>query len=213
LKDTKKRYIEATVYLAVTVLIGLTAKLLSLDKIEDAAVSGLQSVAQKTVGITSFSVLTYLGDFYLWVGFSVAFLFYTYIRSRRSMDARLTASVELAMYLVLITASTALLKMAFARPRPSGTGIIVYDNENSFAYPSGHVSRAAGSLLMLQGKKSTVKITIAGVVLFAVSLSRIALGAHFPTDTVGAVFLSLAMHRITEATASPLLRAFNKRHM
>lgn len=202
-------YIEVAVYLAITVLIGFSVILLSLDKVEYVAISELQGFAQKTLGITVFSILTYLGDLYLWVVFSVAFFFYTYFRSKENLNA----SVELVVYLVLITASTALLKVAFARPRPYGTSIIVYDQEDSFAYPSGHVSRATGSLMILQGRKSAVKTALISVAVFSVSLSRVVLGVHFPTDTVGAVFLSLAMHKVAEATGGPLLRFLNKKHV
>jgi membrane-associated phospholipid phosphatase len=195
----KYRYLRISstqimIYLAITLLIGFGVVFLALDKMECDFVSALQSFAQKTLGIRFFSVLSYVGDFYLWVVFSTIFFFYTYFKSRQD----LTTSLRLAVYLILITASTYFLKAVFSRPRPYCLDITIYDPQASFSYPSGHVSRASGALMILSRKRSSINTSLVVIVLFLLSVSRIVLGAHFPTDVLGAVFLSFALHKATK---------------
>jgi membrane-associated phospholipid phosphatase len=194
--------------LAVTVLIGVVVTRLSLNDVECVAISELQSLAQSTVGIPFFMVLTYMGDFNLWAAFSAAFFIYAFFKSRQNLGT----SVTLIVYLTLVTASTYLLKEAFARPRPDCAEITLYGQEtllgipvlggllsdlSSFSYPSGHVSRATGSLIVLSGKRSIVKTALIVAAVSALSVSRIVLGTHYPTDVVGAVPLALAMVDVT----------------
>ena len=68
---------------------------------------------------------------------------------------------------------------------------------SSFSYPSGHVSRAMGSLIILSGKRSTTKTALIGGAIVVLSLSRIVLGTHYPTDIIGAISLSFAMVEVT----------------
>ena len=188
-----RSYISIALHLAITVLIGFGIIILSLDKIECGIVLNLQSFAKKYLGIPFFKVLTYLGDFYLWTVFSTVFFFYAYFISRKN----LSISLELMVYIILVTASTYLLKTTFSRPRPDCDDIIVYTPEAFFSYPSGHVSRATGALLKLS-KKSAFRTILIITAISSLSLSRIVLGIHFPTDTLGAIFLSLAVYKITE---------------
>lgn len=201
-KMAKKAYIIIAIYLAITALIGLGIIFLSLDRIECEIVFNLQDLAQKTLGIQFFQALTYLGDFYIWMGLAAIFFFYTYFKSRNNLKT----SIELAVYLILITASTYLLKDAFARPRPHCANITIYDQEASFSYPSGHVSRATGAFIILARKRSIIKTAAITMAIFLLSLTRIVLGAHFPTDILGAIFLSLAMNKTTEIIAYSLFK-------
>jgi membrane-associated phospholipid phosphatase len=180
--------------LALTVLIGCGVLVLALDTMECDFVSAVQRFAQQTLGIQVFSVISYVGDFYLWVAFSTIFFVYTYFKSRQN----LTTSLSLAVYLLLITVSTYFLKAVFARPRPSCIDITIYDPQASFSYPSGHVSRASGALMTLSRKRSAINTSLVIAMLFLLSLSRIVLGAHFLTDVFGALFLSFAIHKATK---------------
>lgn len=190
----RRLYLRVTVYLAITVLLGFGIVLLSLDGIECGIVVHLQSFAQKTLGIPFFRVWTYLGDFYLWVVFSAIFFVYTYFKSRKNLNT----SIELMTYLVLVSASAYLLKAAYARPRPHCTNIVDYVQEESFSYPSGHVSRATGALIILSKKRTPITTILIALAILLLSLSRIILGVHFLTDTFGATLLSLAMQKTTE---------------
>ena len=194
--------------LSVTVLIGVCIPLLSLNSVEDVIISELQNLTQRTIGIPFFMVFTYLGDFTLWIAFSGTLFIYAFFKSRKHFRT----SVQLIFYLALVTVSTYLLKEVFTRPRPDSAGITIYSEEtffgiplqgrlladlSSFSYPSGHVSRATGSLLVFSGKRSTTKTALIAVAIAVLSLSRIVLGLHYPTDVIGAIPLSLAMVEVT----------------
>lgn len=186
-------YTSIAIYLTLTLLIGIFVVLLPLNDPECNIILNLQNFAQKTIGLQAFQVLTYLGDFYLWVIFASIYLLYTYFRSRKQLGP----AIELGIFLVITTALTYFLKVAFARPRPNCSGISVYSEDliSSFSYPSGHVSRATGAFLALS-RGSRTKESVAVIAVFLVSLSRIILGAHYLTDVVGGVFLSLAAQRL-----------------
>jgi len=181
--------VAAAIYLFLTLLIGVFIVLLPLNGIECNIVLDVQNFAQKTVGIQFFQIVTYFGDFYLWVAFGSVYLLYAYFKSRKYLGS----AMEIATFLVITTALTYFTKIVFARTRPSCPGLNVYEQDilSSYSYPSGHVSRAAGGFLILS-RKSRTKELLATLIIFLVSLSRIVLGAHYPTDVVGGIFLSLA---------------------
>ena len=186
-------YTSTAIYLTLTLLIGIFVVLLPLNDPECNIILNLQNFAQKTIGLQAFQVLTYLGDFYLWVIFASIYLLYAYFRLRKQLGS----AIELGIFLVITTALTYFLKVAFVRPRPNCSGISVYSENliSSFSYPSGHVSRAAGAFLVLS-RGSRTKESLAVIAVFLVSLSRIMLRAHYLTDVVGGVFLSLAAQRL-----------------
>jgi membrane-associated phospholipid phosphatase len=186
-------YASTAICLTITLLIGIFVVLLPLNDPECNIVLNLQNFAQKTIGLQAFQVLTYLGDFYLWVIFAAIYLFYTYFRLRKQLGP----AIELGIFLVITTALTYFLKMVFTRPRPDCSGVSVYSEDliSSFSYPSGHVSRAAGAFLVLS-RGSRTKQSLAVIAISLVSLSRIILGTHYLTDVVGGVFLSLAAQRL-----------------
>jgi undecaprenyl-diphosphatase len=97
--------------------------------------------------------------------------------------------------------------MVFTRPRPDCLGLSVYDDDfvSSFSYPSGHVSRATGAFLILVRGIRTKEL-LAVIAVFLVSLSRMILGAHYLTDVVGGIFLSLAAQRLANLSLSFLAR-------
>jgi membrane-associated phospholipid phosphatase len=191
-------YALTAICLILTVLIGVLVTHLQLNGVECIIVLNLQTAAQRTVGLEAFQVLTYLGDFYLWVIFASVYLLYAYFKSRKLLDS----AVELAVFLVITTALAYSMKMFFARPRPSCSILSVYDNDfvSSFSYPSGHVSRAVGAFL-IPSRGSRTRESLAVVAMSIVSLSRIILGTHYLTDVVGGVFLSLAAQRLANLSA------------
>jgi membrane-associated phospholipid phosphatase len=191
--DLRNSYFSITVYLILTMLIGIFIVLLPLNGIECNIVLDVQNSVQKTIGVQAFQVLTYIGDFYLWAFFTLVYLIYAYFKSRK----RLGSATELAIFLVITTALTYFIKVVFARPRPNCPGLTAYDQDfiPSSSYPSGHVSRATGALVILsRGSRTKESLAVIGVA--TVSLCRIVLGAHYPTDVVGGIFLSLAAQKI-----------------
>jgi membrane-associated phospholipid phosphatase len=198
----KSPYASATIYLILTLIIGMCVVLLPLNGIEGNAVFDLQNYVQKTIGIQAFQVLTYPGDFYLWVILGSIYMLIAYLKLRKQLGSAL----KLATFLVITTALTYPVKMVFARPRPNYPGLKAYDSDilSSYSYPSGHVSRATGAFLILSTGSRT-KESLAAIAISIVSLSRIVLGAHYLTDVVGGVFLSLAAQRLAYISV-PLLR-------
>jgi len=204
----KTTYASTAIYLILTLLIGIFVVLLPLNGIECNIVLNLQNFAQKTIGLQAFQILTYLGDFYVWVIFASIYLLYAYFKSRRQPGT----AVELAIFLVITMALTYFIKMVFARPRPNCSGISVYDDDlvSSFSYPSGHVSRATGAFLILS-RGSRTRESLAVMAISLVSLSRIILGAHYLTDVVGGIFLSLAAEKLADLCVPFLKRKTDRR--
>jgi membrane-associated phospholipid phosphatase len=196
-------YAQTAVYLVLVLLIGILVSILPLNGAECNIVSSLQNFAQKTTGLQTFQVLTYLGDFYFWVVLASVYFFYAYFKSRKRFDS----ASELAIFLVITTALTYSVKMIFARPRPNCPNIKVYDEDlfSSSSYPSGHVSRATGGYVVLsRGNRTKQSLAVAATCL--VSLSRIVLGAHYLTDVIGGVFLSIAAQRLANFSLPYLTR-------
>jgi len=203
----KRPYVLTVVYLVITLMIGVFVVFLPLNQAECNIVFDLHNFTQRTIGLQAFQVLTYLGDFYFWVVLASVYLLYAYFKSRK----HLSSTIELAIFLVITTVLTYFLQLVFARPRPNCLGMSA-DDENvfsSFSYPSGHVSRATGGFLILS-RGSRTRESLAVIAISIVSLSRVILGAHYLTDVVGGIFLSLAAQRLANLSLPFLLRAWHK---
>lgn len=111
----------------------------------------------------------------------------------------------LALGLAAGSLSGALLKLIFQRLRPDFLGIIV--REPDFSFPSGHSVIAMifyGFLayaLARQLHSRTARLALAacaGLIIFLVGFSRLALGVHYPSDvlagwTLGALWLFISV--------------------
>lgn len=195
--NLKEQCVSTVAYMVVMLLIGLVATFLPLNQTECSLIAYLQALASESLGITFFKIITYLGDLYVWVIFASIFFLYAYSKSRKYFES----AVELAAFLLIVSALTYIFKETFARPRPHCSNIIVYAQEADFSYPSGHVSRATGALVILSWKNRAAKI-LTVTAIFLLSVSRIVLGAHYPTDVLGAIFLSLAAKKIANLAVS-----------
>jgi len=192
-------------YLITVLLMGAFTKMFQLDELEKPIVLQFQKVIGYGVPVQAFLIITYLGDLRFIVVVSLLFFAYSYYRMRRLDEA-----VRLLAFLAIVTVSTFLLKELFRRERPFtySTSITSYTDDNDFSYPSGHVSRSLGAYAAIF-KQRRMGNLIYPLLITLISLSRIVLGAHYVTDVVGALFLSL----FSEKLAKIVIQSLNRRFM
>ena len=106
--------------------------------------------------------------------------------------------LSIGMNLIIITLLNQLLKRILQRPRPTEYRII---EETGYSFPSGHsmVSMAFyGYLIYLIYKYVENKyikwgaITLLGVLICSIGLSRIYLGVHYTSDVLGGFLISIS---------------------
>jgi membrane-associated phospholipid phosphatase len=112
-----------------------------------------------------------------------------FARKHRSVDA----------FAILISfggaaALNTMMKFLFTRPRPALFPPLVV--ESGFSFPSGHVTASIAvfgflAVLLWRGRYYSWAI-LSGALIPAVAISRIYLGVHYPSDTLGSlIFASL----------------------
>ena len=106
--------------------------------------------------------------------------------------------------LIMSTAGSALinslLKLSIARPRPSPDLLPIYHDWATQSFPSGHVTFyvcyfgflffVAYALLPVRSNARRLALIVTGSLVLLVGLSRVYLGAHWPSDTIGAYLWS-----------------------
>jgi undecaprenyl-diphosphatase len=108
-----------------------------------------------------------------------------------------------AFGLLLSTAGSGILnrtiKMLIARPRPAAPDVNIFREHGGQSFPSGHVTFyvcyfgflffVAYALLPKRTLARRAALTFCVLMIALVGLSRVYLGAHWPSDTIGAYFL------------------------
>jgi len=93
-----------------------------------------------------------------------------------------------------------LIKVLIARPRPASDLVNVYETLSTESFPSGHVAFYVGffgflffvayALLPRRSWRRRAALTMTALPVALVGLSRVYLGAHWPSDTLGAYLLN-----------------------
>ena len=107
-------------------------------------------------------------------------------------------TIYASINLILIYIINNIIKLIVQRPRPSGYNIIT---ENSYSFPSGHSMVATafyGFIIYLiyknveNRKKRNTLIALLFSLIILICISRIYLGVHYLSDTLGGFFFALA---------------------
>jgi len=123
---------------------------------------------------------------------------------------RVSVTIPLAILISQIVSQVVvnLMKGLFARPRPEAW---LFRDEPGFSYPSGHATTAVvfygAWLVVLWSSPLPLPVRAGGVAVLAawalgIGWSRVALGAHYPTDVIGGFLFGLGWLCVTIAIAA-----------
>lgn len=149
----------------------------------------LATTMQSDVLTQSMRAITVLGSGGVMAGLSIIGVAWFLYRKMAAHASALATSVGGA------AGVAAVMKWVLARPRPSGFQALV---EHTFSFPSGHaaLSLAFFGILVYFLLRHTPRLSlrilavVAGVAMVgAIGVSRIYLGAHWPSDVIGSYVL------------------------
>nr|HUM56233.1 phosphatase PAP2 family protein [Bacillota bacterium] len=114
-------------------------------------------------------------------------------------QTRKKAGISVSIAALLSTLIKAVIKTAVARPRPEESLFLI--EQSGSAYPSGHAMTGMAVYLLLflftreyikDSRKKNLLSFVFVFAAFAVGISRVYLGVHFPTDVLGGWTLGFA---------------------
>lgn len=176
--------------LALFVLIANTYESNFVKSIDIQVITSIQCFDQAII-IAVMKFFSYIGDTIrvIFISIMMLVILYTVFHHRK----------ELMLFIIVLIGSTALnvlLKNYFHRVRPNFVRMII---EDGYSFPSGHTMAALSlygiiSFLIWRHipKQSgrIMLICISASFILGIGISRIYLGAHFPSDVVGAYLIS-----------------------
>jgi glycerophosphoryl diester phosphodiesterase len=109
---------------------------------------------------------------------------------------------RLALLFVLAAGSTAMLKHAIGRARPTAHQLLP---ETSPSMPSGHATNTAalGTCLAARLRRPAVTWALAGIVVF-VGVSRVVAGVHWPSDVLAGWLLGALLGALWTKVRAPM---------
>lgn len=164
----------------------------------------LNSIGSASAAAFVFRLVTDFGGLiYVWL----AAAFIAFIATKRRSHA---AIILAALASVLVAeVATDLIKVAVGRLRPfmAMPDIVRYGAlEKSYSFPSGHASRAFASAAVLSAGFKRLR-PLWYVLAFAIALSRVVLGLHYPSDVIFGALLGygcgLAFAKFVKPSSSP----------
>ncbi|WP_077212475.1 phosphatase PAP2 family protein [Bacillus dakarensis] len=190
--NTKYNYlfILSLFSLALFVLLAKTYNSGFVEYMDIQAINSIQRLEQANITIVM-KFFSYIGDTIRVIFISIIMLLILY----KVFHQR----VELILFIIVLIGSTTfnvLLKNFFQRERPNILRMII---EDGYSFPSGHTMAALSlygiiSFLMWRHipKQSgrILLICLSALFILAIGISRIYLGAHYPSDVVGAYLIS-----------------------
>ncbi len=108
--------------------------------------------------------------------------------------------IPVAIAAILSSGINKIIKVTMARPRPDVENMLI--NQEGFSYTSGHTASAIavfGVLAYLicknfdNKKKAAMYASILSILAILISLSRIYLGVHYPSDVFGGFFVGTSI--------------------
>lgn len=125
--------------------------------------------------------LSIFGLTYIWLSIAVPL----WLRNQKR------TAVQLVILIIIIDIAVFVIKLLVARDRPEDIRLVV-SLSAGYSFPSGHAARAFGAFLLLSfaSKRRLVAVPLFLYALM-IALSRIYLGAHYPSDVLGGAFAGL----------------------
>jgi undecaprenyl-diphosphatase len=102
-------------------------------------------------------------------------------------------ALQVGAMIILLAVSVLALKFRFRRARPEGTWGNVYRKSDPHSFPSGHAARTALLAVLAVGLGPPWLAVILVPWAPLVSLARVAMGLHYPTDVLAGGVLGLAV--------------------
>lgn len=183
-------FIFSLISLTLFVLLANTYDSDFVEYIDTQTINIIQGLEQAKLTLVM-KFFSYIGDTIRVIIISIIILFILY----KVFQQR----IELILFTIVLIGSTTfniLLKRIFQRERPNFLQMII---EDGYSFPSGHTMAALSlygiiSFLMWRHipKQSgrIILICISALFILAIGISRIYLGAHYPSDVAGAYLIS-----------------------
>jgi membrane-associated phospholipid phosphatase len=160
-------------------------------------------------GVPAAMALTRIGLFPVYAGLCIILLVFALVR--RAWLWRVALSI---VALIAAWQASDLFKLAFHRPRMSGW---IGFHATSYSYSSGHAALSIAfyglwaAYLIRSDLPRGIRVAAAGalgLLILGIGWSRLALGAHYPTDVLGGyllggAFLCVALAFVRRAAAAP----------